>query len=62
MTLAQNGFYYKLIDLLIEKKVLTGYGNQKSDFAVSEISELIPAERKEYLRQISSTIRKYKIG
>ncbi len=54
-------FYYKLIDLLIEKKGLNWIRNQKSDFAVSKISELIPAERKEYLRQISSTIRKYKI-
>ena len=59
--LGTKWFYYKLIDLLIEKKGLNWIRNQKSDFAVSEISELIPAERKEYLRQISSTIRKYKI-
>ena len=58
--LGTKWFYYKLIDLLIEKKSLNWIRNQKSDFAVSEISELIPAERKEYLRQISSTIRKYK--
>ena len=53
-------FYYKLIELLIKTKGLNWKRNQKTDFAVSEISELIPAERKEYLRQISSSVRSYK--
>ncbi|MDP7621075.1 MAG: cobalamin-dependent protein, partial [SAR324 cluster bacterium] len=53
-------FYYKLIELLIQTKGLNWKRSQKADFAVSEISELIPAERKEYLRQISSTVRSYK--
>ena len=54
-------FYHKLIELLIQTKGLNWKRNQNADFAVSEISELIPAERKEYLRQISSTVRNYKI-
>ena len=53
-------FYHKLIELLIQTKGLNWKRSQKADFAVSETSELIPAERKEYLRQIASNVRNYK--
>ena len=47
--------------MLIQTKGLNLKRSQTVDFAVSEISELIPAERKEYLRQIASNVRNYKI-
>ncbi|GIT09242.1 MAG: hypothetical protein CM1200mP30_28720 [Pseudomonadota bacterium] len=46
--------------MLIQTKGLNWKRSQKADFAVSETSELIPAERKEYLRQIASNVRNYK--
>ena len=51
---------FGLIELLIKTKGLNWKRSQKAEFAVSEISELITAERKEYLRQIASNVRKYK--
>lgn len=53
-------FYHKLIELLIQINGLNWKRNHQAEFAVSEISELIPPEQKEYLRQISSSVRNYK--
>ncbi|MBC8259762.1 MAG: methylmalonyl-CoA mutase family protein [SAR324 cluster bacterium] len=55
-----NWLYHKTMDMLIEKKSLSWKHNQHIEYAVSEMTELIPADRKEYLRQISSTVRNYK--
>ena len=55
-----NWFYNKLIDQLIEFSSLNWKRRQKSKFAVSEMTNLIPIERKEYLRQIAISVRDYK--
>ena len=53
-------FYHQLIEILIEKKSLTWTRNHDAEFAVSKMTELIPADRKEYLRQIAASVRNYK--
>ena len=53
-------FYHQLIEILIEKKSLDWTRNHEAQFAVSEMTELIPSDRKEYLRQIAVSVRKYK--
>ena len=55
-----NWFYHKLIETLIRKKSLNWTRNNKAEFAISEITELIPSDRKEYLRQIASCVHNYK--
>ena len=55
-----NWFYHKLIEILIKKNSLNWKRSHEAEFAVSEISELIPSDRKEYLRQIANCVRSYK--
>ena len=55
-----NWFYHKLIETLIRKKSLKWTRSHQAEFAVSEMTELIPSERKEYLRQIATSVRNYK--
>jgi len=55
-----NWFYHQLIETLINKKSLNWTRSHKAEFAVSEATELIPADRKEYLRQIATSVRNYK--
>ena len=55
-----NWFYHKLIEILIKKNSLNWKRSHEAEFAVSEITELIPSDRKEYLRQIAGCVRSYK--
>jgi len=55
-----NSFYNKLMDQLIDILSLNWTRKYKSEFAVSETSDLIPIESKEYLRKIATSVRKYK--
>ncbi|MBC8219423.1 MAG: methylmalonyl-CoA mutase family protein [Proteobacteria bacterium] len=55
-----NWFYHKLIETLIRKKSLNWTRSHQAEFAVSEMTELIPSDRKEYLRQIATSVRNYK--
>jgi len=55
-----NWFYHQLIETLIRKKSLNWTRSHQAEFAVSEMTELIPSERKEYLRQIATSVRNYK--
>ena len=55
-----NWFYHQLIEILITKKTLNWTRSHEAEFAVSEMTELIPSDRKEYLRQIASSVRNYK--
>ena len=55
-----NWLYHKTIGMLINKKSLNWKRKHKAEFAVSKMTELIPSDRKEYLRQIASNVRTYK--
>jgi len=55
-----NWFYHQLIETLIRKKSLNWTRSHQAEYAVSEMTELIPSERKEYLRQIATSVRNYK--
>ncbi len=55
-----NWFYHRLLGSLISKKKLGWKRRYKAEYAVAEKTELIPAESKDYLRQIAATVRNYK--
>ncbi len=55
-----NWFYTRMIDLLLEQKPLEWERRYTAESATSTATELIPAERKDYLRRIAATVRDYK--
>ncbi len=55
-----NWFYKLSLDLMLEKKGLRWTRTYEAEPAVSASTELIPAERKDYLRRIASAVRDYK--
>jgi len=55
-----NWFYKRMMDLLLEQKSLNWDRHYTTQAATSSATELIPAERKDYLRRIAATVRDYK--
>ena len=55
-----NWFYKRTLDLLLEQKPLGWERRYTAESATSTATELIPAERKDYLRRITATVRDYK--
>ncbi|MGA1599095.1 MAG: methylmalonyl-CoA mutase family protein [bacterium] len=55
-----NWFYKHSIDQLMAKKPLAWSRNYEAEPATSAATELIPAERKDYLRRIAAAVREYK--
>ena len=55
-----NWFYYRMLELLKEKNLIDWERDFNASHAISQTHELIPASRKNYLRQISETVRIYK--
>ncbi|MBF0237962.1 MAG: methylmalonyl-CoA mutase family protein [SAR324 cluster bacterium] len=55
-----NWFYHSLIHRLIEKQQLSWKRNYAASYAISSGNEMIPASRRDYLRNIALTVRDYK--